>query len=183
MTKATGISTIIILIVIIALAYLVYQSTTPEPEEIVQEEQETETVMSTSTIEVASSSDFTILLDSNLTTGFSWMADFDNEFIKLNSQEFVSADAGTTTDTEATSTDETATTTEQGTGGEMIVDQGDQEKFEFTALKAGNTDITFTYSKPWESVQPLETIIYQIIITDDSDNTDDTESSEPPEDE
>ncbi len=178
MTKATGISTVIILIVIIALAYLVYQSTTNEPEEIVQEEQEQETILATTTLEVASSSDFTILLESKPTTGFSWMADFESEFIKLNSQDFIS-DTGTTT--EATTTDEvgdSATTTEP----EMIVGQGGQEKFEFTALQAGQTDITFTYSRPWESVQPLEIVIYHITITDDSDNSE-PEAENPEDDE
>lgn len=167
MTKVTGITTVIILIVIIALAYLVYQSTTSisEPEEVVQEEQEI--VITTLTLEVASSGDFNILLEANIATGYTWQASFDQKFVQLNNQEYIT-DIGTTT--KATTTDEIATSTEE----KITVDQKGQEKFEFTALRAGQTDIIFTYSKPWETVEPFQTIIYQITIIDESTKEGDT---------
>lgn len=40
-----------------------------------------------------------------------------------------------------------------------------QQKFEFKAIKAGDTQTTFSYSRPWEKdVEPVKKAVYDVII-------------------
>lgn len=82
---------------------------------------------------------FIVVLDSNPTTGYSWKASFDEAYLSLDSQEFVS----------------------QGEPG--MVGAGGTETFTFTGLKQGTVDVTFSYARSWET-DALETKIYTINI-------------------
>lgn len=93
------------------------------------------------TLKTTNGKEFSISLESNPTTGYSWQADFDADYIELIKQEYLAA----------------ATETE-------VVGSGGEDKFTFKALKVGETEITFSYLRSWESVQPIEKTIYQITI-------------------
>ena len=82
---------------------------------------------------------FIVVLDSNPTTGYSWQASFNEAFLRLDNQEFVS----------------------QGEPG--IVGAGGTETFTFTGLKQGTTDIIFSYLRSWET-DAIETKTFTIII-------------------
>lgn len=68
---------------------------------------------------------FIFSLESNPTTGYSWQAEFDLEYLELINKEFV-------IDSKAI-----------GAPG--------VEKYEFLALKQGQTEVTMIYKRPWES--------------------------------
>jgi len=81
---------------------------------------------------------FSIELEANATTGYQWQVDFDKDFVELTDQDYQ-------VDSE-------------------LIGAGGTEAFEFQALQTGETEITFVYSRPWESVQPLDTRVYQVTI-------------------
>jgi len=83
---------------------------------------------------------FTILLESNPTTGYGWETTFDEEYIELSGKEFISRQTD-----------------------KKIVGAGGNEKFSFHAIKEGLTEITFTYARAWEE-EPIKTVVYKIII-------------------
>ena len=84
---------------------------------------------------------FLVVLDSNPTTGYSWEVDVDFNYIKLDDKSFNSESS------------------------EEIVGAGGNETFNFTALKSGETEITFSYLRPWEKdVEPVEKKVYNIVI-------------------
>lgn len=91
-------------------------------------------------VKVQNGDSFTLSLESNPTTGYSWQADFDAEYLQLVDSRFISE------------------------AGPEIVGAGGQEEFDFLALKAGETEITFFYSRPWESLPPLEKKVYKVTI-------------------
>jgi inhibitor of cysteine peptidase len=103
----------------------------PTPEQTTQ----TENVI------VDKTKNFSIVLDSNPTTGYSWEAKFDESYIKLVSSNYVP--------------------NPQITG---IVGSGGTQNFEFSALQSGETQITFTYARPWEKDNPSETKNYNVKI-------------------
>ncbi len=70
--------------------------------------------------------EFSIILESNPTTGFSWEAVSDPGFVKLTQQSFQAAPSGPL-----------------GAGGKQI--------FKFLPLRAGETTIRMRYKRPWES--------------------------------
>lgn len=81
---------------------------------------------------------FVITLKSNPTTGYSWNADFDENFLSLVLQEYVP-------------------------DNENLVGSGGVEKFTFTGLEAGTTAITMNYKRPWEE-ESIETQIFTVNI-------------------
>ncbi len=87
---------------------------------------------------------FKITLESNLTTGFQWQVDFDRYYIQWISKQYKGSG--------------------EGNSSTPLLGEGGHDTFNFKALKAGETQIKFTYSRPWESVQPGKTIIYKVII-------------------
>lgn len=91
------------------------------------------------TTETSVNSQFSIKLKSNPSTGFSWGALYDADFIELINSTFTPQDSALV-----------------GTGGEEV--------FTFKALKTGETKIEFIYSRKWESVQPAEKKTYTIKI-------------------
>ena len=83
---------------------------------------------------------FEITLESNLTTGYSWQAGYDESFLELVSQTYESA------------------SDLMGAGGE--------ETLVFKALKQGETEVTMVYKRPWEDTS-LETRIFNVTVSAD----------------
>jgi len=84
------------------------------------------------------SESFVIELTSNPTTGYRWEADFDDELISLDKSEYIP-------------------------DLPELIGSGGVEKFTFTGLKAGTTEITMNYKRPWED-ESIETKIFEITI-------------------
>ncbi|MCG2685983.1 protease inhibitor I42 family protein [Candidatus Parcubacteria bacterium] len=83
--------------------------------------------------------EFTIRLEANATTGYSWEVTYDEEYLELTDQDY---------ETEASP---------------EIVGAGGRAVFTFQALTVGETEITFSYSRPWEE-EILETRIFTALI-------------------
>ena len=79
---------------------------------------------------------FTVSLESNPTTGYSWQPEFDSEYLELVGSEFKSDSA--------------------------LMGASGIETFEFKALKQGETEITMIYKRPWEN----ESLEKQVIPVD-----------------
>lgn len=84
---------------------------------------------------------FVIALASNPTTGYSWQLDYDKAMLTLAGKDYV-----------------------QDPGAAGRVGAGGTEKFTFQGVKAGATKVTLTYQRPWESVPPAETRVFNITI-------------------
>jgi inhibitor of cysteine peptidase len=72
--------------------------------------------------------EFTIALGSNPTTGYSWQVAYDEKALSLVDNTYK----------------------EQDNTGKQIVGAGGTEYFTFLALGKGETQVTFTYQRPWE---------------------------------
>ena len=81
---------------------------------------------------------FVIELKSNPTTGYSWNADFDKEYLSLAEPEYVPDQP-------------------------ELIGSGGVEKFTFTGFKAGTTEITMNYKRPWEE-ESIETRVFKVTI-------------------
>jgi len=68
---------------------------------------------------------FTVSLESNPTTGYSWTAEVDSEFLKVADETFKS--------------------------DSNLIGAGGVQTFEFEALKTGQTKMTMKYMRPWEN--------------------------------
>ena len=79
-------------------------------------------------IEAAVSGQFTIVLESNPTTGYKWEPGFDSSLLKVTKSDYKQSDAKT-----------------------GLVGAGGKEYFTFEALKKGDTKITMTYKRSWET--------------------------------
>jgi inhibitor of cysteine peptidase len=84
---------------------------------------------------------FRIVLRSNPTTGYSWMADFDQTVLEKVTDTFVAPRPV-----------------------RDIVGASGHQVFTFRAKTTGTTTLTLTYARPWESVQPIETKTYEITV-------------------
>jgi predicted secreted protein len=82
---------------------------------------------------------FTIALESNRTTGYSWSARFDKRRLKLKSSSY-----------------ERPTETRPGAGGKQL--------FVFVPLKEGKTEVLLQYRRPWEKA-PVEKKSYEIVVS------------------
>ncbi len=78
--------------------------------------------------------EFTIALGSNISTGYSWQPTFDPNILNLVTKEYKNGD---------------------NANGKIVGAPG-VEYFTFEALKTGDTQITFTYKRPWESATPQD---------------------------
>lgn len=94
--------------------------------------------------ETAVGETFTLDFESNETTGFRWMAEHDAQKLESVKDEYVPDEAPE--------------------GGPPLLGAGGTHRFTFKAIEAGTAEITFTYSRPWESVPPAKRIIYEVII-------------------
>src|SRR4030042_1650548 len=133
----------ILLILVLAIAVLLSyrnksQSVTPQPQQKAEENTQIENIEN---IRVDKSKNFSVVLDSNQTTGYQWEAKFDESFIKLVGSNYM-----------------------QNPQTENIVGSGGTQNFEFSALKSGETEMTFYYVRPWEKDNPAETKTYKVII-------------------
>ena len=72
--------------------------------------------------------EFTIALGSNITTGYSWQPKYDTSAVTLVGNEYKAND----------------------TTGKVVGAMG-TEYFHFKAIKAGNSEISFTYYRLWET--------------------------------
>ncbi|MFC1902551.1 protease inhibitor I42 family protein [Chloroflexota bacterium] len=79
-------------------------------------------------ISIGVGEEFIIALGSNPTTGYSWQASHDETMVKLLSSDCEMGEAAK----------------------EGAVGAGGTELFQFKALKAGKTEITLVYKRPWE---------------------------------
>jgi inhibitor of cysteine peptidase len=86
--------------------------------------------------------EFTIALGSNITTGYSWQPEYDTSAITLVGNEYKADD----------------------TTGKIVGAPG-TEYFHFKATKIGNTQISFTYYRPWETPKPEDsTAKFNIVV-------------------
>lgn len=85
---------------------------------------------------------FRINLESNPSTGYQWISEYDHVFLKLRSKYIPPKD------------------------DDLIVGEPGTQKFVFKALKPGETDITLNYARPWENCIPAKTVIYHVKITE-----------------
>lgn len=92
-------------------------------------------------IETKNGDNFSVILETNPTTGYKWELDFDPIYIQLVDRKYTPRSQ------------------------EPIVGAGGDETFNFLALKPGETEITFSYLRPWEREKPnIEEKLYKIII-------------------
>lgn len=80
------------------------------------------------TVEVNTNKEFIVTLEANPTTGYFWQASYDGNILKLVDKTYKQNDART-----------------------PMVGVGGIDTFRFKAVKAGSTEILFTYKRPWES--------------------------------
>jgi len=93
-------------------------------------------------IEVQAGQNFTIILKANATTGYQWQfaKPLDENLIQLISSKYLA--------------DKT-----------NLVGAGGKQVWIFKALKAGQTNISFKYVRPWEkNTRPQKQEIYMVII-------------------
>ncbi len=84
--------------------------------------------------------EFLITLPANPSTGYSWEADFDENYLFLRNKDFVNSKINP-----------------------EIVGAGGTEVFTFAPIKAGETTIIMNYGRPWES-KPSETKVFKYNI-------------------
>lgn len=97
-----------------------------------------EELKETKIVEVKIGDKFFVTLDANPTTGFQWEVDFDSSFFKLVHQEYTPSQKD-------------------------LIGAGGTEVFTFQALKPGETEIKFSYLRPWEK-EASEQLVYKVII-------------------
>jgi len=88
--------------------------------------------------EIKVNESFVIELISNPTTGYSWEVDFDGEYLTLVNAEYIPEQPEST-----------------GSGG--------VEKFTFTGLKVGTTEVMMNYKRPWEE-ESIKTEVFKVTI-------------------
>ena len=93
------------------------------------------------TLDIGTNQEFVIALDSNPTTGYSWQASYDESILELVGKSY-----------------ELGKEAKQGAVG-----AGGVEYFQFKALKAGKTEITLVYKRPWEE-ETLDQKVFTVNI-------------------
>jgi len=132
---------VFIVLILIILGFLIYESRLIYDEEAKDIENSSSVYSDESEDIVINTGDsFTITLESNPTTGFEWMAEITKGDVSYIKDEFVSAQDAD------------------------IVGAGGIEYFTYKAGEIGESEISFMYARPWESVQPLERKIFHIIV-------------------
>ncbi len=96
------------------------------------------------TINIDVDQEFVIALGSNITTGYSWQASYDETMLELVGGQ---------------SEYEPSEEAEEG-----LVGAGGIEYFRFKALKAGETEITLVYKQPWAGGGISETKVFTVNI-------------------
>lgn len=83
---------------------------------------------------------FSIVLDSNPTTGYRWGAKFDPERLKLVGKSFQPS----------------------GTGA---IGSGGIERFSFVPIELGETEVIMIYKRPWEAKE-IDKKIFPVSVTE-----------------
>ena len=83
--------------------------------------------------------EFTISLESNPSTGYSWVAEVDGDFLNLTNHSYIPDEP-------------------------IIPGSGGKENFSFVPVKIGETNLIMLYKRPWEK-DAIEERIFQVIIT------------------
>ena len=99
-----------------------------------------------SMIEVSAGREFTIVLNSNPTTGYSWRLaqPLDEKVLKLVNQEYLEPTPA---------------------GKTPMVGAGGKEVWAFSALSQGNIEINMEYVRPWEKEPtPAEKLTFKVVI-------------------
>jgi inhibitor of cysteine peptidase len=92
------------------------------------------------TINIGANQEFVIALGSNPTTGYSWQESHDQAMLELLEKSY------------------------KEEAKEGVVGAGGVEYFRFKALKAGQTEITMVYERPWEGGETGETKVFTVYI-------------------
>ena len=94
-------------------------------------------------ITIKSGDEFTLTLDSNPTTGYSWqVTEIDTTIlVQEGDPEY-----------------------KQSSGTEGLVGAGGTETFRFKGAGTGAATLELGYMRPWESVPPIETFSLQVIV-------------------
>ena len=87
------------------------------------------------TINVGANQEFVIALGANPTTGYDWEVSLDETILELVEKTYKLAEEAE----------------------HEIVGAGGVDYFRFKALKAGETEITLVYKRPWEEPTPQDT--------------------------
>lgn len=91
-------------------------------------------------IETSCRKEFSITLDSNPSTGYSWVSLFDTKFLELRDRSFESKDKES-----------------------KRMGSPSKEVFTFNPIKHGNTTITMIYKRTWEE-NGIKTVNFDVII-------------------
>ena len=94
-----------------------------------------------STIKATVGGEFIIALDSNPSTGYSWVAVFEETDFELISDEYQASNTN-----------------------KMVVGAGGTHYFRFKALKAGSCQITMNYQRAWEG-GAIEKKVFNISVS------------------
>jgi len=87
--------------------------------------------------------EFVIALGSNVSTGYSWQAAYDEKALTLVEQTYK----------------------EQDNTGKQIVGAAGTEYFKFKSLSKGETEVTFTYRRPWEEPSAQDqTLVFTVNV-------------------
>lgn len=125
----------------LAWVYVLQPEEQPAPPEITFPEPEEEPGTE-QTVNTKAGENFSVSLESNPTTGYQWEADFESDYVEFLDKQFV-----------------------EYPQEPDIVGMGGRETFLFQALKSGETEIKFSYSRPGEEgVAPIDEKVYTIII-------------------
>lgn len=135
------------------------------------------------TIEKEVGEDFEIVLEANLTTGYQWTVEFDQNYLQLiernyvphfqenartlmsfgNVEESMPSEEGRVQDLDAPDGARDIIDSSEESETEVLFGDGGQESFKFLTLKKGETEIKFSYERSWEK-EPIEYLIYKVII-------------------
>jgi predicted secreted protein len=88
---------------------------------------------------------FRINLESNPSTGYIWIPEFDSEFIKLLRSEFKPIFSF---------------------NPENHIGEPGIQRFVFKPLKTCETEIIMKYVRPWSNEMPVEVVVYHVTIND-----------------
>jgi inhibitor of cysteine peptidase len=91
------------------------------------------------TVNIGLNQEFVIALGSNHSTGYSWQESHDHTMLELVNWKY------------------------EEEAKEGVVGAGGVEYFRFKALKAGQTEITMSYQRPWEE-EILEQKVFSVYI-------------------
>jgi predicted secreted protein len=107
--------------------------------------------------EVNLNSKFSISLEENPSTGYSWMLDYDKAYLSLDSKTTKNNCPASTNSASSAPTGSTSTPS-------IAVGCNNNNVYNFTAIKSGAVVINMSYQRPWESVQPVNKKTYNILI-------------------